>query len=126
MFFPTNPVTQIELSQNLTLQRVQALELRERQAGIAVSTSGVFDLTTALTWINFSSGLNVTGIVSSAGLIQGRIYNRGTQVNLVNLSNAVVQSQRMILPTGMTTVLGNNQWAEFVFDAGGNVWRVFL
>jgi hypothetical protein len=128
MFFPNDPVQAIQGAQSLSLNYLYARALGYSPTqSTNVTGSGLLQIQAGFTVFNFSSGLSVTGLLTDAALVNFKIYNRGNPVTLVNLSGAVAQVQRMILPSGANTVLGNNQWAEFFFDfANGNCWRVLL
>jgi hypothetical protein len=127
MFFPKDPLVEIQNVASLNLGYLYARGLGFSTNTINVTSSGVLTVSEGFTNIAFSAGLNVTGVESDGGnLNRFQIYNRGNPVTLVNLSGSIAQFQRMILPSGANTVLGNNQWAEFFFDSSASCWRVML
>ena len=126
MFFPVDPVVAIQGRSSLSLQLVNALAIQDAQSNTSFNATGVFGLSAGLNIVNIAAGLSINGLTSGSGITQAKIYNRGNPVNLVNLSGLVPMNQRMILPSGMTTVLGNNQWAEVFFDGAGGSWRILL
>lgn len=126
MFFPKDPVQAVESAGVLTLNRL-AVNTTNRSATVQnVTQSGLLTLNFSLMFLSYSAGLSVTGVLAPSGFTEGVLYNSGNPVTLLNLSGTVPQNQRMILPSGANTVLGNNQWAEFIFVSSQNVWRVLL
>jgi hypothetical protein len=126
MFFPVNPKSFIEANGSLTLQTLNLGSINMGQISVNISSSGLFLPIAAMTIANFSASLTVTGIQAPAGWTQFRLYNMGSPVTLRHLEGTIPQGQRINLPSGANTVLGNNSWAEFVFVSSQNVWRVLL